>query len=171
MTPWQRCWDAELSCVSWRAYGHCVTRLWRLLCSSRLSGCGMRCRESALKRPVSSFAYENKLGMKYLSRLKHKGIEITVVITALLIIYGGSYLWRARSALGEGKRLYEAGNYSAAVVPLRRYSALAPWDGEGHYWVGNALGFSNRLDEAVVELRRATELEPKDAGYAIALGN
>ena len=103
--------------------------------------------------------------------LKRPLIAVTLV---LLVVCGGRagyVVWRLHSTWTHGKQLYESGDYSGAAIAFREYSSLTSEDAEGHYWLGNALGFSNRLPEAVTELRRAAELDPKNAEYHIVHGN
>jgi len=90
---------------------------------------------------------------------------------AVLFIFVVYRVLHVRSTWADGKRLYEAGRYAEASIPLREFSAQMPSDADGHYWLANALGFSNQVEEAVIELRTAARLDPKNAGYQVALGN
>jgi Flp pilus assembly protein TadD len=106
------------------------------------------------------------------SRTRRKP-RLTIIVAGTLILwglYGGYYLWRLNSTWREGKRLYESGNYIDAAKAFRDYSSLIPEEAEGHYWLGNALGLSNRLEEATSELRRAAQLAPRNTEYQLSLG-
>ena len=84
----------------------------------------------------------------------HLVLRMAVVLVLVLTfwgMYGGYWLWRTSSAWAKGKQLYEAGNYVEAARALREFTALNTEDAEGHYWLGNALGFSKKPEEALVE--------------------
>ena len=56
--------------------------------------------------------------------------------------------------------LSDQARYEESAELLGRYVAIAPEDAWGHFHLGVALAALGRLDEAGVEMQRATELDP-----------
>jgi Tfp pilus assembly protein PilF len=63
-------------------------------------------------------------------------------------------LWR------EGYRLQTAGDLDGAIVAYRRSLAVLP-TAEAHTFLGWAMSFQGRLDEAIEECRRAIDVDPE----------
>jgi len=83
---------------------------------------------------------------------------------------------RARERWRDGARLHLEGRYAEAIAAFRESIAARPTP-EGHTYLGWSLAALGRLEEAIVECRRAIELDPdygnpyNDIGaYLIRLG-
>lgn len=67
--------------------------------------------------------------------------------------------------LQRGKKLVESSMYSRAIVEFRGAMQLQPKEAEAYYWLAQAFLGENKVGDAVVALRKATDLKP---GYAAA---
>ena len=77
---------------------------------------------------------------------------------------------QSNPAVDSGRRLFEAGNYSAAITALKNVIAQNPNNAEAHYWLGRSLYESKQLDNAVAEGERSIALDPKNSEYHRWLG-
>ena len=71
--------------------------------------------------------------------------------------------------LASGKKLMEKGDYRRAVLDFSNAVQAKPTDAESHYQLAIAFVKNGQPQEGVLELRRATELNPKHSAAQLKL--
>jgi len=78
--------------------------------------------------------------------------------------------FQANAAVDAAHRLFDAGNYGAAIAALRSAIAQNPNDAQAHYWLGRSLYEAHDLDAAVAEGEKSIALDPKNSDFHLWLG-
>lgn len=84
-------------------------------------------------------------------------VPVAILVAAALLL--GCASVRGAQAYREGNRELERGDPSQAIAQLERAAQLLPEQSEIHNHLGLALARAGRLDEALREFERATELD------------
>ena len=71
--------------------------------------------------------------------------------------------------LQRGKRYLEKSDSPRATLEFRNAIKQQPKDADGYYWLAEAFLSENKVPDAVVALRRATELKPAHAAAQLKL--
>lgn len=94
-----------------------------------------------------------------------------ILLTALLLTSLGSL-----PAAASGSREWDSGlaalrngDYSLASAAFQAVATASPKAPEGHYMLGVSLLHQKKTQDALTALRRAVDLDPQDASYAISL--
>ena len=71
--------------------------------------------------------------------------------------------------LQRGQKLLESSKYSRAIVEFRGAMQSQPKEAEAYYWPARAFLGENKVGDAVVALRKATDLKPEYAAAQLKL--
>jgi len=100
---------------------------------------------------------------------------VSSMLIALFAAHGAlpaafSVLPQSGAGIEPARRLFEAGNYSPAIVALKNLVAQNASNAEAHFWLGRAYYESKNLSDAVAEGERSIALDPKNSNYHRWLG-
>jgi tetratricopeptide (TPR) repeat protein len=77
---------------------------------------------------------------------------------------------QSSSSADAARRLFDAGNYAAAIAALKSAIAQNPNDAQAHYWLGRSYYETKNIDNAVTEGERSVALDAKNSDYHRWLG-
>jgi tetratricopeptide (TPR) repeat protein len=87
----------------------------------------------------------------------------------LVALAVGGQQWRLHQRVQEGRRLVEGEAYLPAARALLRAVAMAPDDGQAHYYLGLAYAGMGRPGAALNEVEEAVQLRPAESRYRVGL--
>jgi len=77
---------------------------------------------------------------------------------------------QSNPSVDSARRLFDVGNYTAAITALKSAIAQNANNAEAHYWLGRSYYEAKDLDNAVAEGERAIALDAKNSDYHRWLG-
>lgn len=96
---------------------------------------------------------------------------LTRPLIFLILAFTTSALAAESPELSAAIDVYRKKDYAAAAAAFQAIEQKTPNDPEVEYYLGKTARRQNRLDEAVKYLVHATQLDPKNTAYFIALGD
>ena len=117
-----------------------------------------------LASPVNAFAPH--LSHSPAKSRRRSAIALSLLAALILLAgCGGTPPQKYARYLQRGKKLLDTSNPKRAVLEFRSAIQLQPNEAEAYYWIAQAFLAENNVRDAVVALRKATELNP---GYPAA---
>jgi len=77
---------------------------------------------------------------------------------------------QSNPSVDSARRLFDAGNYTAAITALKSAIAQNANNADAHYWLGRSYYEAKDLDNAVAEGERSIALDAKNSDYHRWLG-